>query len=89
MISFHSGEDREVKRFLAQGAREGRWSILTKKPLEASATERRANPRSRSARLRVAERTHVPSPASSTDRSVSSTERSASRTDLAHGGGTP
>jgi 16S rRNA (cytosine1402-N4)-methyltransferase len=56
VISFHSGEDREVKRFFAQGAREGRWSVLTKKPIESSVAERRANPRSRSARLRIAER---------------------------------
>jgi 16S rRNA (cytosine1402-N4)-methyltransferase len=56
VISFHSGEDREVKRYLAQGAREERWSILTKKPLEAGSAECRANPRSRSARLRAAVR---------------------------------
>jgi 16S rRNA (cytosine1402-N4)-methyltransferase len=59
VITFHSGEDREVKRFLAQGAREGRWSLLTKKPIEAGALERRANPRSRSAKLRIAERTEL------------------------------
>ena len=57
VISFHSGEDREVKRFLAEGAREGRWELVTRKPLEADDAERRANPRSRSARLRVAVRT--------------------------------
>jgi len=56
VIAFHSGEDREVKRFLAQGARDGRFTILTRKPIEASVAERRANPRARSARLRVAER---------------------------------
>lgn len=56
VISFHSGEDREVKRYLAQGAREGRWSLLSKKPIEAGTAERRANPRARSARLRAAER---------------------------------
>jgi 16S rRNA (cytosine1402-N4)-methyltransferase len=56
VISFHSGEDREVKRFLARGAREGRFAIVTKKPIEAGASERRANPRSRSARLRIADR---------------------------------
>jgi 16S rRNA (cytosine1402-N4)-methyltransferase len=56
VLSFHSGEDREVKRFLAQGAREERWCVLTKKPIEASDAERRANPRARSAKLRAAER---------------------------------
>lgn len=60
VISFHSGEDREVKRFLAEGAREGRWKIVTKKPLEAGDAERRTNPRSRSARLRVAVRATAP-----------------------------
>jgi 16S rRNA (cytosine1402-N4)-methyltransferase len=56
VISFHSGEDREAKRFLAAGAREERWRILTRKPLEAGLEERHENPRARSARLRVAER---------------------------------
>jgi 16S rRNA (cytosine1402-N4)-methyltransferase len=72
VISFHSGEDREVKRFLARGARGGRWEILTKKPIEASAAERRSNPRSRSARLRIAERKSSPS----TSRSASPAHRS-------------
>jgi 16S rRNA (cytosine1402-N4)-methyltransferase len=56
VISFHSGEDREVKRFFASRVRDGRWRAITPKPLEASAEERRANPRSRSARLRAGER---------------------------------
>src|SRR5262249_31747663 len=56
VVGFHSGEDREVKRFLAEGAREGRWDVLTKKPVEASERERRENPRSRSAKLRAARR---------------------------------
>ncbi len=55
-VGFHSGEDREVKRFLAEGAREGRWEVLTKKPVEASERERRENPRARSAKLRGARR---------------------------------
>jgi 16S rRNA (cytosine1402-N4)-methyltransferase len=59
-ISFHSGEDREVKRFLADGARDGRFSVLTRKPVEASEDERRRNPRSRSAKLRVAVRKGSP-----------------------------
>lgn len=56
VISFHSGEDRDVKRFLGQGAREGRWRVLTKKPVRPGPEEERANRRARSARLRVAER---------------------------------
>jgi len=56
VIAFHSGEDREVKRFLADGAREGRFKLLTRKPIEASEAERRTNPRSRSAKLRAGER---------------------------------
>ncbi len=56
VISFHSGEDREVKRFLQQGVRGGRWDVLTKKPISAGEDERRRNRRSRSARLRVAVR---------------------------------
>jgi len=56
VLSFHSGEDREVKRFLTQGSREGRWSVLTKKPVEAAAAEVRVNPRARSAKLRAAVR---------------------------------
>jgi 16S rRNA (cytosine1402-N4)-methyltransferase len=56
VISFHSGEDREVKRFIAARVRDGRWSAIHAKPIEADLDERRANPRSRSARLRAAER---------------------------------
>lgn len=57
-ISFHSLEDRIVKhtfRSLSQGP-ESRLSILTKKPIVPSKMECEANPRSRSAKLRVAER---------------------------------
>jgi len=56
VISFHEGEDRIVKRFLQEGAGEGRWSVLTKKPRVAESAERRMNPRSRSAKLRCGER---------------------------------
>ncbi len=57
-ISFHSLEDRIVKhtfRSLAQGP-DATLSILTKKPVLPSGAECEANPRSRSAKLRVAER---------------------------------
>ena len=56
VISFHSGEDREVKRFFKDGVRGERWDLLTKKPISAGQDERRRNRRSRSARLRVAVR---------------------------------
>lgn len=53
VISFHSGEDRVVKRFFQEGAREGRWELESKKPKTAEYAEQRANRRARSARLRV------------------------------------
>lgn len=57
VISFHSLEDRIVKnRFKALSA-EGTLKILTKKPIRPGDEEVRGNPRSRSGRLRVAERT--------------------------------
>jgi 16S rRNA (cytosine1402-N4)-methyltransferase len=55
IISFHSLEDREVKRVFKD--REGEFRQLTKKPIEADEEECRRNPRSRSAKLRIAERT--------------------------------
>jgi len=57
VISFHSGEDRIVKRFFAeQGKRFGNGKILTKKPIVPSAEEVRYNSRARSAKMRVFER---------------------------------
>ena len=53
VISYHSLEDRIVKRAFRD---DDRLDILTKKPLVASAAERAGNPRSRSAKLRAAER---------------------------------
>jgi 16S rRNA (cytosine1402-N4)-methyltransferase len=57
VISFHSLEDRIAKDSLREGARQGIWQILTKKPATASEEEIDRNPRSRSAKMRVAERT--------------------------------
>jgi len=54
VISFHSLEDRIVKNFFNQKAKEGLIKILTKKPIIAEASEIKDNPRSRSAKLRVA-----------------------------------
>ncbi len=59
VISFHSLEDRIAKDSLREGARQGVWEILTKKPVTAGEEEMERNPRSRSAKLRVAERTAV------------------------------
>ncbi len=56
IISFHSLEDRMVKDALRDGAKEGVWKILTKKPVTAGEEEVSRNPRSRSAKLRAAER---------------------------------
>jgi 16S rRNA (cytosine1402-N4)-methyltransferase len=51
IISFHSLEDRSVK----QAFRDRKlYTVLTKKPIQASEDELRSNPRSRSAKLRAA-----------------------------------
>jgi 16S rRNA (cytosine1402-N4)-methyltransferase len=56
IISFHSLEDRIVKDALRDGARDGVYQLLTKKPVTAEEQEIDRNPRSRSAKLRAAER---------------------------------
>jgi 16S rRNA (cytosine1402-N4)-methyltransferase len=71
VISFHSLEDRIVKNFFRDRSREWldrpEWpepkrnpeydlNLITSKPVEPSAEEQRSNPRSRSAKLRVAEK---------------------------------
>ncbi|MEM6959860.1 MAG: 16S rRNA (cytosine(1402)-N(4))-methyltransferase RsmH [Myxococcota bacterium] len=53
VISFHSLEDRRVKWAFRK---DERLSPLTKKPIVAGEAERATNPRSRTAKLRVAER---------------------------------
>ena len=53
VICFHSLEDRVVKRKFAANEK---FSVITRKPIIPTAHEIKANPRSRSARLRVAER---------------------------------
>jgi len=70
IITFHSLEDRLVKNFFRSGSfdepqtnpftnpeRENLLKVITKKPLTASPVELKLNRRSRSAKLRVAERT--------------------------------
>jgi 16S rRNA (cytosine1402-N4)-methyltransferase len=75
VVTFHSVEDRMVKRFMSlrggQAPGTSRYApeaqtdapaftILTKKPVEADAEELAQNPRARSARLRIARRTDAP-----------------------------
>jgi 16S rRNA (cytosine1402-N4)-methyltransferase len=56
ILSFHSLEDRMVKRAFRTWQQQGRAKILTRKVVRPSEEEVRANPRSRSAKLRAAER---------------------------------
>jgi 16S rRNA (cytosine1402-N4)-methyltransferase len=56
VISFHSLEDRIAKDSLRDGAQKGIWDVLTRKPVVADEDEINRNPRSRSAKLRAAER---------------------------------
>ena len=76
VISFHSLEDRIVKQFMAgMSGRRGRpsrhqpeleayspplFALVTRKPILPSSAEEQANPRARSAKLRVARRTDTP-----------------------------
>jgi 16S rRNA (cytosine1402-N4)-methyltransferase len=57
VISFHSGEDRVVKQDFLDRKRAALYEIETKKPIRPSGEEMQRNPRSRSAKLRVARRT--------------------------------
>lgn len=52
LISFHSGEDRLVKRALKEGLERGVYAKVSQEPVVAGEAETRANPRSRSAKLR-------------------------------------
>jgi len=56
VISFHSLEDRIAKDSFRDGARQGVWKVLTKKPVTAGEEEIGRNPRSRSAKLRAGEK---------------------------------
>lgn len=78
VVSFHSLEDREVKTFLADRTAEMKsrplpgervpppatFRMVSRKAIRPGAEESRINPRARSSRLRVAERTDAPSRAS-------------------------
>ena len=56
VISFHSLEDRIAKDSFRDGAHQGIWNVLTKKPVTAGEEETDRNPRSRSAKLRAGEK---------------------------------
>ena len=56
ILTYHSREDRIVKEAFREADRQGTLKILTKHVVRPSEQEERANPRSRSAKLRCAER---------------------------------
>ncbi|MBN3033833.1 MAG: 16S rRNA (cytosine(1402)-N(4))-methyltransferase RsmH [Candidatus Saganbacteria bacterium] len=56
VISYHSLEDRAVKRLFRSAAQNGILKPLTKKPVTAGVAELAGNPRARSAKLRAAEK---------------------------------
>ncbi|HYF29381.1 MAG TPA: 16S rRNA (cytosine(1402)-N(4))-methyltransferase RsmH [Candidatus Paceibacterota bacterium] len=56
LITFHSIEDRIVKQMLREAAHDGMGTVVTKKPIVPTSDELAANPRARSAKLRVFER---------------------------------
>ncbi|PJE73792.1 MAG: 16S rRNA (cytosine(1402)-N(4))-methyltransferase [Candidatus Terrybacteria bacterium CG10_big_fil_rev_8_21_14_0_10_41_10] len=56
VISFHSLEDRIVKNFFRGKAKEGEAKLINKKPITPTQEEIKANPRSRSAKMRVIEK---------------------------------
>jgi len=56
VLTFHSAEDRIIKYAFKALADTGAWQLVNKKVIEPSYEEIRANPRARSAKLRVIER---------------------------------
>ncbi len=54
ILTFHSGEDRRVKKAFQAGRRDGRYTSVAEEVIRASPEEWRANPRSASAKLRWA-----------------------------------
>jgi len=71
VISYHSLEDRLVKRFFKAGNFEGEaetdlygqrksmWKVITKNPVEPDVEEQSRNPRSRSAKMRIGEKVKI------------------------------
>lgn len=60
ILTFHSGEDRRVKKSFQAGERSGSYSRIAHNVVRAASEELRANPRSRSAKLRWAQRGSIP-----------------------------
>jgi 16S rRNA (cytosine1402-N4)-methyltransferase len=56
LISFHSLEDRLVKDAFREAGRAKVFEVLTKKPVVADKQEQMRNPRSRSAKMRAAQK---------------------------------
>jgi 16S rRNA (cytosine1402-N4)-methyltransferase len=56
ILTYHSREDRIVKEAFREAERQGKLKVLTKHVVRPSQDEERANPRSRSAKLRCAEK---------------------------------
>ena len=56
VLTFHSGEDRRVKKAFAAGLRAGIYAAISDDVIRANPAERHANPRSTSAKLRWAQR---------------------------------
>jgi 16S rRNA (cytosine1402-N4)-methyltransferase len=56
VLAYHSLEDRQVKHRFQQLAREAAFRMLTKKPIVPAEAEVAANPRARSAKMRVVEK---------------------------------
>ena len=54
ILTFHSGEDRRVKKSFEAGLRDGSYSEIAREVVRATAAERNSNPRSASAKLRWA-----------------------------------
>ncbi len=83
VISYHSLEDRRVKRFLKYGNLDGTpvrdfyghlvtpWRLVTRKAIKPDDREINQNPRARSARLRIAERILPPDGSVAADRARS------------------
>src|SRR5204862_5502797 len=56
ILTFHSGEDRRVKKSFEAGLRDGFYSEIAPEVIRPTAAERASNPRSTSAKLRWARR---------------------------------
>jgi 16S rRNA (cytosine1402-N4)-methyltransferase len=56
VISYHSLEDGLVKHNFRKNGKENVYRIITKKPITPSREEISANPRARSAKLRIAQK---------------------------------